>query len=55
MPPILMNLIVLAALALAVGLAVRSLGKGPKGGRPPCGGDCSCCGGCCPSAPPEDK
>ena len=53
--PVLLNLIVFALLALAVGLAVRSLWKGHKSGRHTCGGDCSCCGGCCHSAPPEHK
>ena len=43
MPPVLLNLIVFALLALAVGLAVRSLWKGHKSGRHTCGGDCSCC------------
>ena len=45
MPPILMNLIVLAALALAVGLAIRSIWKSHKNGGQ-CSGNCSQCQGC---------
>ena len=55
MPPILMNLIVLAALALAVGLAIRSIWKSHKSGGCSCGGNCSSCGGCCHAAPPDQK
>ena len=44
MPSILGNLIVIAVLAVVVGLAVRSLWREHKHGG--CGGDCSCCGGC---------
>ena len=54
MPSILLNLIVIAVLALAVGLAIRSIWKSHKSGCS-CGGNCSSCGGCCHSAPPEDK
>ena len=55
MSPVLLNFLVFALLALAVGLAVRSLWKGHKSGRHTCGGDCASCGGCCHSAPPEHK
>jgi hypothetical protein len=45
MPPILGNLIVIAALILVVALAARSLWKSHQSGGH-CGGDCSRCGGC---------
>ncbi len=38
--------IVIAALALAVFLAVRSLWRDHKSGKSACGGDCSHCKGC---------
>ena len=44
MSPVLLNLIVFALLALAVGLAVRSIWKSHRNGG--CTGDCSSCGGC---------
>lgn len=45
MPSVLGNLIVILALAAAVGLAVRSLWRSRgRGGH--CNGDCACCGGC---------
>lgn len=41
------TVIVLAAVAGAAALAVRSIIKGRKAGKPlSCGGDCSRCGGC---------
>lgn len=45
MSPILGNLIALAALGLAVGLAVRSLWRSRRRGGH-CNGDCASCG-CC--------
>lgn len=44
MPPILGNIIVIAVLAVAVALAVRSLWKSHKHGG--CSGDCAHCKGC---------
>lgn len=46
MPPILGNIIVIALLAAAVALAVRSLWKSHRNGGS-CTGDCASCGGCC--------
>ncbi|MBD5147640.1 MAG: FeoB-associated Cys-rich membrane protein [Oscillibacter sp.] len=45
MPPIVGNLIVLLALGLVVGLAVRSLWRSHKSGGH-CSGDCGSCQGC---------
>lgn len=45
MPPILVNIIVFAALAAAVALAIRSIWKSHKSGGH-CSGDCSQCNGC---------
>lgn len=45
MPPILGNIIVIAVLAVAVALAVRSLWKSHKPGGG-CNGDCAHCKGC---------
>ncbi len=54
MPPILLNLIVIAVLALAVGLAIRSIWKSHKsGGGCSCGGNCSSCSGCGHSHPDQ--
>ena len=44
-PPVIGNLIVIAALVAVVALAVRSLWKDQKKGGH-CGGDCGQCGGC---------
>ena len=44
-PSVVGNLIVIAVLAAAAALAVRSLWKGRRRGGH-CGGDCSRCGGC---------
>lgn len=41
------DLIVLAVLALVVGLALRSLLRNRESGGCSCGGDCSSCGSCC--------
>lgn len=47
MPPILGNLIVLAALMGAVALAIRSIWRDHKRGKScSCGGDCARCKGC---------
>ena len=44
-PPMIGNLIVIAALVAVAAQAVRSIWKGhKKGGQ--CGGDCGQCGGC---------
>ena len=44
-PPMIGNLIVIAALVAVAALAVHSIWKGhKKGGH--CGGDCGQCGGC---------
>ena len=45
MSPIVLNLIVFALLALAVGLAIRSIWKSHKNGGQ-CSGNCSQCQGC---------
>lgn len=45
MPPILGNIIVIAVLAVAVALAVRSLWKSRRSGGG-CSGDCAHCKGC---------
>ena len=45
MPPILGNIIVIAALTAAAALAVRSLWKSHKSGGG-CNGDCGNCRGC---------
>nr|WP_325184931.1 FeoB-associated Cys-rich membrane protein [uncultured Oscillibacter sp.] len=45
MPAVLGNIIVLTVLAVAVGLAVRSLWKSRKSGGG-CSGDCGNCGSC---------
>lgn len=47
MPPIFTSILVSALLALAVGLAIRSIWKDHKNGKScSCGGDCSHCKGC---------
>lgn len=47
MPPILGQIIVIAVLAGAVALAIRSMWKDRKNGKScSCGGDCSHCKGC---------
>ena len=45
MPAVLGNLIVIAVLAVVVGLAIRSLWKEHKAGSR-CTGNCASCGGC---------
>ena len=40
------NLVLIALIALAVGLAVRSMLRDRKAGRSACGGNCASCGAC---------
>ncbi len=48
------TVLILAALALVVFLAVRSLLRDRRSDKPTCGGDCSLCGGCA-AMPPDEK
>lgn len=41
------SVLVLALLALAVGLAIRRLYRNRKAGKGCCGGSCAHCPGCC--------
>ena len=42
----LVNLVIVAVLVLAVGLAIRSMIRDRKAGKCSCGGNCSSCGAC---------
>ncbi len=46
MPPVIVQGLVLAALAVCVALAVRSLWRDRRSGRNACSGDCAHCKGC---------
>ncbi len=42
----LVNIVLIAVIAAAVGLIIRSMIRDKKAGRSSCGGNCSCCGLC---------
>lgn len=44
------TILVLAVLAVIVGLVIRSIVKKLRAGQPTCGCGCSSCSHCCPSA-----
>ena len=42
----LVNIVLIAALVLIVGLLVRGMIRDRKAGKSPCGGNCAACGAC---------
>ena len=40
------NLLLIAVIALIIGLLIRSMIRDRKAGKSPCGGNCACCGAC---------
>ena len=42
----LVNIALIAALVLIVGLLIRSMVRDRKAGKSPCGGNCASCGAC---------
>ena len=42
----LVNIALIAALVLIVGLLIRSMVRDRKAGKSPCGGNCAACGAC---------
>ena len=51
----LVNLVILAVLALAVALAIRSLVRDRRAGKSACGGNCAGCGACACGAAAQEK
>ena len=54
----LVNLVIVAALALIVGFAIRSMIRDRKAGKSSCGCNCASCGGCagnCSAVPAGTK
>ena len=49
------NLLILAVLAVAVGLAVRRMVRDRKNGSCSCGGSCAACGGCASYSKPSSS
>ncbi len=43
----LVNIALVAALLLIVGLLIRGMIRNRKAGKSPCGGNCASCGRCC--------
>ena len=44
------NIVIIAALVLAVGLVIRGMIRDRRAGRSSCGGNCAACGACCAHA-----
>ncbi len=42
----LVNIVLIAALVLIVGLLIRGMIRDRKAGKSPCGGNCAACGAC---------
>ena len=40
------NMVLIAALALAIGLVIRGMIRDKKAGKSSCGGNCASCGAC---------
>ncbi len=51
----LVNLVILAVLALAVTLAIRSIVQDRRAGKSACGGNCAGCGACACGAAAQKK